>query len=91
MVIKSTHPADRRFIINRSQHWKSAKSEDDAELYRVKRRIRGCLAYNVDVFLSPYNDSDAHWILTIINVHEQTIAIIDPWDPKNDSKPRTKE
>ena len=40
----------------------------------------------MDFGLSAYNVSDAHWILTIINVHEQTITIIDPWDPTNDSK-----
>ena len=86
VVMKSTLPADRRFIIIGSQHWKFAQGEDDAELYRMKRCIRGFPAYNVDIVLSPYNVSDAHWILTKINVHEQTITIINPWDSTNDSK-----
>ena len=64
------HPADRRFIIIGRQNWKFAKSEDDAELHRMKRCITGYPAYNVYVVLSPYNVSDAHWIPTIINVHE---------------------
>ena len=77
MVIKSTHPTDQRFIIIGSQNWKFAQSKDDAELHRMKRCIRNFPAYNITVF-PPYNVSNAHWILTILNVHEQTIMIIDP-------------
>ena len=43
--------------------------------------MRGCPAYKVDAVLSSYNVSKAHWILTIINVHEKTIMIIHLLDP----------
>ena len=71
MIMKSTHLANRAFIITGSQHWKFAQSEDDAELRR---------------YSAPYNVSDAHWILTTVNAHEKTITILDPRDLTNASK-----
>ena len=47
--------------------------------------MRGCTtdcpAYSMDVVMSRYNVSDSRLIRTIINVHEQNVMIIDPWDP----------
>ena len=78
MAMKSTHFQDRRTVILGSQMWKYVQ---DNELHKMDRVLRGFPPYHADLILSPYNISDVHWILCVIDIHDRVITIIDPVKP----------
>ena len=43
--------------------------------------IPGLPFYNLDYFLTSLNVSEAHWMICLADIFEQTFTIIDPCDP----------
>ena len=81
MALKSVNPSNHRFAVIDSLVWDLLQRRENAELARV---LTGLPPYTIDFLLSPVNVQKSHWMLCVINVHERTIALLDPYDPATD-------
>ena len=83
MALKSINPSNHRLAVIDSLAWDLLQRKENVELARV---LTGLPPYTIDFLPSPVNVQNSHCIPCVINGHERTVSLFDPYDSATDQE-----